>query len=82
MLLSPAGSVAQPEQSVRRVQLQERVGVHVCCTGAPEVLQGKCSECVRESTHMPFLGIERASTSACVCTCVWPLMLIDAAAHT
>ena len=37
VLLSPAGSVAQPEQSVRRVQQQERVGVHVGCTEAPEV---------------------------------------------
>lgn len=37
VLLSPAGSVAQLEQSVRRVQQQERVGVHVSCTEAPEV---------------------------------------------
>lgn len=37
VLLSPAGSVAQPEQSVRRVQEQERVGVHVGCMEAPEV---------------------------------------------
>lgn len=36
VLLSPAGSMAQPAQRVRRVQQQERVGVHVRCTEAPE----------------------------------------------
>lgn len=35
--LSPAGLVAQPKQSVRRVQQQERVGVNVGCTEAHDV---------------------------------------------
>lgn len=34
VLLSPAGSMAQPEQRVRWVQQQERVGAHVGCTEA------------------------------------------------
>lgn len=70
MLLSPAGSVAQPVQSVRRMQQQERVGVHVGCNEAPEVEEGKCW-LVRTACCFRY--------SACIhsCMCVWAVMLLS-----
>lgn len=47
MLLSPAGPVAQPEKSARRVQQQERVGVNV---GSTEAHEDRVKAAVRDAT--------------------------------
>lgn len=63
------------EQSVRRVQQQERVGVHVGCTEAPQVWEGECSACVHESMLFRYV------TCINVCWCVRTCMLA-CVAHT
>ena len=72
--------------AVRRVQQQERVGVAWRLNGGPWSLRGQvlgvCA-CVCVYMRGVSIGAAHASTSAgCVGGCVWPLMLVDAAAHT
>lgn len=58
MLLSPAGPVAQPEKSARRVQQQERVGVNV---GSTEAGEDRVKAAVRTCTLLQEATVVRTS---------------------
>lgn len=58
MLLSPAGPVAQPEKSARRVQQQERVGVNV---GSTEAGEDRVKAAVRTCTLLREATVVRTS---------------------